>query len=458
MKFHFIGIGGIGMSGLAHILLRQHHHVSGSDAAESATTKNLEKLGAVITIGHDADAVQEDSDYVVISSAIADDNVELKKAMQLGLPILKRHQMLGEIIRGYKTIAVSGSHGKTTTTAMMGALLTEAHYDPLIINGGIVNAFGSNVAMGLGSWCVVEGDESDGSFLNIQPIVSVITNIDLEHMEFFKTPDKLEKAFQKFIENTSILGCTLACIDDPLTAAVIKKTPHHTIVTYGESENADVCLIALDKGITGSYFSVKTRTRKYENLFLPMMGKHNVLNSLAIIGAGEFLDFDAATIRETLKNFQGVQRRFTIRGTINNAVFVDDYAHHPREIETVIKSAKQYGATKIVAIVEPHRYSRVQALLNEYAPVLDTADDVILIPLYSGFEDPIEGISSVAIAKQLSGQYCLVETFEDLVLQIKLRLDPGTIFLFMGAGKISKWCQLSLASLAAADLEQEKRG
>ena len=449
MKFHFIGIGGIGMSGLAHILLRQHHHVSGSDAAESATTKKLEELGAVITIGHDVAAVQEDCDYVVISSAITDGNCELEKAVHLGLPVLKRHQMLGEIIRGYKTIAVSGSHGKTTTTAMMGALLTEAQYDPLIINGGIVNAFGSSVAMGLGSWCVVEGDESDGSFLNIQPIVSVITNIDLEHMEFFKTPEKLEQAFQKFIENTSILGCTLACIDDPLTAAVIKKTPHHTIVTYGESEHADVRLTLLNKGITGSYFSVTTHTRQYDNLFLPMMGKHNVLNSLAIIGAGEFLDLDAGVIRETLKNFQGVQRRFTIRGTVNNAVFVDDYAHHPREIETVIKSAKQYGAIKIVAIVEPHRYSRVQALLNEYAPVLNTADDVILIPLHSAFEEPIVGINSAAIARQLSGQHCLVETFSDLLAQIKLRLEPGTIFLFMGAGKISKWCQLAVDEISS---------
>lgn len=447
MKFHFIGIGGIGMSGLAQILIRQHHDVSGSDAAEGSSTKNLQELGAVVTIGHNAEAVKVDCDYVVISSAITEDNVELQKARQLGLPILKRHQMLGEIIRGYKTIAISGSHGKTTTTAMMGALLTQAQYDPLIINGGIVNAFGSNVAMGLGSWCVVEGDESDGSFLNIQPIISVITNIDLEHMEFFETPEKLEKAFQLFIENTSILGCTLACIDDQLTAKVIGATPHHTIVTYGESENADVCLTNIDKGITGSYFSVKTRNRQYENLFLPMMGKHNVLNSLAIIGAGEFLDLDETTIREALKNFQGVQRRFTIRGTINNAVFVDDYAHHPREIAAVIKSAKQYGATKIVAIVEPHRYSRVKDLLDEYAPVLDTADDIILIPLHSAFEQPIEGISSAAIAKKLTQIHCLVETFDELAEQIKLRLDPGTIFLFMGAGKISKWCQSAVMTL-----------
>lgn len=447
MKFHFIGIGGIGMSGLAHILLRQHHQISGSDAAESTITKNLEELGAIITIGHDDDAIKSDCDYVVITSAITDSNVELKKAKTLGLPILKRHQMLGEIIRGYKTIAVSGSHGKTTTTAMMGALLTEAKYDPLIINGGIVNAFGSSVAMGLGSWCVVEGDESDGSFLNIQPIISVITNIDLEHMEFFKTPEQLERAFQKFIENTSILGCTLACLDDPLTAKVIKAAPHHTIVTYGESEHADVCLISLDKGITGSYFSVKTRVRHYENLFLPMMGKHNVLNSLAIIGAGEFLDLDETTIREALKNFQGVQRRFTIRGTVNNAVFVDDYAHHPREIAAVIKSAKQYGATKIIAIVEPHRYSRVKDLLDEYAPVLDSADDIILMPLHSAFEEPIEGINSAAIAKQLSQTHCLVETFDELVAEIRHRLDPGTIFLFMGAGKISKWCQSAVETL-----------
>nr|CAX83834.1 UDP-N-acetylmuramate--alanine ligase [uncultured bacterium] len=450
MKFHFIGIGGIGMSGLAHILLRQHHHVSGSDAVESVTTKNLEELGATITIGHNVSAVNSDCDYIVISSAILDDNVELQKAKMLGFPILKRHQMLGEIIRGYKTIAVSGSHGKTTTTAMMGALLTEAQYDPLIINGGIVNAFGSNVSLGLGSWCVVEGDESDGSFLNMQPIISVITNIDLEHMEFFKTQESLEKAFQTFIENTSILGCTLACIDDPLAAVVIKKTPHHTIITYGESENSDIRLTALDKGITGSYFSVKTRRKEYKNLFLPMMGKHNVLNSLAIVGAGEFLDLDEDTIRETLKNFQGVQRRFTIRGTVNSAVFVDDYAHHPREIETVIKSAKQYGATKIVAIVEPHRYSRVKDLLHEYAPVLDIADDIILIPLYGAFEEPIEGVSSFAIAQQLSKPYCLVETFEDLIEQIKTRLDPGTIFLFMGAGKISNWCKLAVTTFGKA--------
>ncbi len=447
MNFHFVGVGGIGMSGLARILLRQHHHVSGSDIAESSTTKNLEKSGAIITIGHTADAVKAECDYVVISSAITEENVELQRAKALGLPILKRHQILGEIIRGYKTIAVSGAHGKTTTTAMMGALLTEAQYDPLIINGGIVNAFGSSVSMGLGSWCVVEGDESDGSFLNIQPIISVITNIDLEHMEFFKTQENLEKAFQTFIENTSILGCTLACIDDPLTATVIKRTPRHTIVTYGESADADVRLTTIDKGITGSHFSVRTRNRQYEHLFLPMMGKHNVLNSLAIIGAGEFLDLDETTIRATLKNFQGVQRRFTIRGTINNAVFVDDYAHHPREIAAVIKSAQQYGATKIVAIVEPHRYSRVKDLLDEYAPVLDAADDVILIPLHSAFEEAIDGVNSAAIAKRLSRQHCLVETFEDLVKQIKLRLDPGTIFLFMGAGKISKWCQSAVETL-----------
>ena len=447
MNFHFIGIGGIGMSGLARILLRQHHHVSGSDIAESATTKSLIEAGAIITIGHSSETINNDCDYVIFSSDIGNDNPELEKARQLGLPILKRHQMLGEIIRGYKTIAVSGSHGKTTTTAMMGALLTEAKYDPLIINGGIVNAFGSNVAMGLGSWCVVEGDESDGSFLNIQPIISVITNIDLEHMSFFKTQENLEKSFQTFIENTSILGCTLACVDDVLTAEIIKRTPHHTIITYGESEQADVRLTAIDKGITGSYFSVKTNKRGYENLFLPMMGKHNVLNSLAVIGAGEFLDLDETTIRETLKNFQGVQRRFTIRGTVNNAVFVDDYAHHPREIAAVIKSAKQYGATKIVAIVEPHRYSRVADLLEEYAPVLNTADDIILMPLHSAFEEPIEGVNSAAIAQRLSQKHCLVETFDELLEQIKLRLDPGTIFLFMGAGKISKWCQAAVESL-----------
>jgi len=444
MNFHFIGIGGMGMSGLACILLRQHHHVSGSDIVESNTTKSLSESGATITIGHYAETITAECDYVIFSSDIADDNVELQKAKQLGLPILKRHQMLGEIIRGYKTIAVSGSHGKTTTTAMMGALLTEAQYDPLLINGGIVNAFGSNVAMGLGSWCVVEGDESDGSFLNIHPIISVVTNVDLEHMNFFKTKENLEKAFQTFIENTSILGCTLACIDDPLTETIIKRTPHHTIITYGESEKADVRLISLDKGITGSYFSVRTRHHTYDNLFLPMMGKHNVLNSLAIVGAGEFLGLDETVIREALKKFQGVQRRFTIRGTINNAVFVDDYAHHPREIAAVIKSAQQYGATKIVAIVEPHRYSRVNDLLEEYAPVLNEADDIILMPLHTAFETPIEGVSSAAIAQRLSQKHCLVETFDELIEQIKLRLDPGTIFLFMGAGKISKWCQLAV--------------
>ncbi len=440
MKFHFIGIGGIGMSGLAQILLRQHHQVSGSDAAENANTKKLQEMGAIIHIGHDPSHIGQDFDYVVISSAISEENLELKQARTFNIPILKRHQMLAEIIRGYKTIAVSGSHGKTSTTAMMGALLTEAQYDPLIINGGIVNAFGSNVAMGLGSWCVVEGDESDGSFLNIQPIISVITNIDLEHMDFFHDQATLEKAFQQFIENTSILGCTLACLDDPLTASILARVPHHTIKTYGESEKSDICLVWLDKGITGSYFSVKTKTKQYDKLFLPMMGKHNVLNSLAVIGAAEFLGLGEDVIRETLKNFQGVQRRFTVRGAINNAVFVDDYAHHPREIASVIKSARQYGATKIIAVVEPHRYSRVQALFDEYPPALDMADEVILVPLHSAFEEPIPGINSAAIAERLKQSHILIDSLEELIEQINLRLDPGTVFLFMGAGKISKWC------------------
>ena len=441
MKFHFIGIGGIGMSGLARILLNQHHIVSGSDLSENPNVKTLRKLGALIHSSHEGQNIDSTIDYVVISSAIQENNPELIKAKELGLPILKRHEMLSEIIRGYKTVAITGTHGKTTTTALIGALFTQANLDPLVINGGIVNAFGSNVLMGLGSWCVVEADESDGSFLNTQPLLSVVTNIDLEHMEYFKTKDRLLSAFKEFIENTSILGCTCVCIDDELTRKVLQSVSHHSIVTYGKSEDADIRLEEISKNISGSLYTVKTKKQTYKDVFLPMMGEHNVINSLALIGLAEFLEIEEQDIRKALSNFSGVQRRFTVRGEIEGAVYVDDYAHHPKEIATVIKSAKQYGAKKIIAVVEPHRYSRVNALWDDYVSVLNEADEVVFIPLYGAFEKPIEGISSEKLSQKIDKQTHIVDSVSSLNEIIKKISSPGTVFLFMGAGKISKWCQ-----------------
>src|SRR5438067_6354576 len=368
---HFVGIGGIGMSGIAEVLINLGYTVQGSDAADGANVRRLREKGAKVSIGHSAAALG-DAEVVVVSTAIKRDNPELIAARAKRLPVVRRAEMLAELMRLKRCVAIGGTHGKTTTTSLVAALVDAGGFDPTVINGGIINAYGTNARLGAGDWMVVEADESDGTFLKLPADVAVVTNIDPEHLDHFKTFDAVQEAFRSFVENVPFYGFAVMCIDHPVVQALVGKIEDRRIITYGENPQADARLTDLSANGRGSRFKVAFRDRKtgaaheIADLVLPMPGRHNALNATPAIAVAHELRLSDDIIRKALASFGGVRRRFTKTGEWNGVTIIDDYGHHPVEIAAVLKAARESTNGKIVAVVQPHRFTRLQSLFEEF--------------------------------------------------------------------------------------------
>jgi UDP-N-acetylmuramate--alanine ligase len=455
---HFVGIGGIGMSGIAEVMHNLGYKIQGSDLAESGNVKRLRGLGIEISIGHMAENVR-DARAVVISSAVKADNPEVTAARAKLVPVVRRAEMLAELMRLKQAIAVGGTHGKTTTTSMVAAMLDAAQVDPTVINGGIINAYGTNARLGGGDWVVVEADESDGTIMKLPATIAVVTNIDPEHMDFYGTFDKVREAFRIFIENIPFYGFAALCIDHPEVQALMGRISDRKILAYGFSPQADIRAINLTVGKDGAYYEVIVTnraagsTRTITGIHLPMFGEHNVLNSLAAIAIATELDFSDDVIRKALGGFSGVKRRFTKTGEAHGITIIDDYGHHPVEIAAVMKAARSATAGKVIAVVQPHRFTRLSSLFEEFCTCFNDADSVLVADVYAAGETPIEGIDRDALVRGLieRGHRSAValESPESLARQVAAIARPGDMVVCLGAGSITNWAQTLPAELAA---------
>ncbi|RYE56780.1 MAG: UDP-N-acetylmuramate--L-alanine ligase, partial [Rhizobiaceae bacterium] len=394
---HFVGIGGIGMSGIAEVLCNLGYTVQGSDVAESANVKRLREQGIAVTVGHKAENVTG-ADVLVVSTAIKRDNPELMAARAQRIPVVRRAEMLAELMRLKSCVAIAGTHGKTTTTSMVATLLDAGNLDPTVINGGIINAYGTNARLGAGDWMVVEADESDGTFLKLPADVAIVTNVDPEHLDHFKTFEAVQDAFKNFVESVPFYGFAVMCIDHPVVQTLVGKIEDRRIITYGENPQADARLSNLAASGGVSRFDVVFRDRASGNmhtikdLALPMPGRHNALNATAAIAVAHELGMSDDAIRKALTGFGGVKRRFTRTGEWNGVAIIDDYGHHPVEIAAVLKAARESTDKKVIAVVQPHRYTRLQSLFDEFCTCFNDADAVIVADVYAAGEAPIPGI------------------------------------------------------------------
>ena len=454
---HFVGIGGIGMSGIAEVMLNLGYEVQGSDLKENANVKRLRSLGANIFIGQKAEQVHG-AGAIVMSSAIKPDNPELSEARARSIPVVRRAEMLAELMRLKWAIAVGGTHGKTTTTTMIAALLEGGNLDPTVINGGIINAYGSNAKLGLGDWMVVEADESDGSFLKLFPTVAVVTNIDPEHMEHYGDFDVLRKAFDTFVENLPFYGFGVLCIDHPEVQALVSRITDRRVITYGFNPQADVRAENVELETGGSRFDVIFRNidgveEKWNGLFLPMAGRHNVQNVLSAIAVSRKLGLTEDDVRNGLDSFGGVKRRFTHVGDWNGVTIIDDYGHHPVEISAVLQAARQVSQGKVHAVVQPHRYSRLSDLFEEFCTCFNDADQVYIADVYAAGEDPIEGVNGPALTEGLIAhghRNAVNVTRQSLAETLKPELSKGDLIVCLGAGDITAWAADLAAALEAA--------
>ena len=445
---HFIGIGGIGMSGIAEILHNLGYQVQGSDAAENANVQRLRAMGVPVQIGQAADNLAE-ARVVVVSSAIKPDNPEVVEARARFLPVVQRAEMLAELMRLKWSVAVGGTHGKTTTTSMIAALLDGGDLDPTVINGGIINAYGTNARLGQGDWMVVEADESDGSFTKLPATVSVVTNIDPEHMEHYGTVEALHDAFETFVENIPFYGVAVLCIDHPSVQALIGRIEDRRVVTYGDSPQADVRAESLSLESDSATFDVvlaervRNGGRRIESLRLPMLGHYNVMNSLAAVAVAVELGLGDEVIRRALAGFSGVKRRFTRTGEAGGITVIDDYGHHPVEIAAVLKAARQATESRVIAVVQPHRYSRLADLFEDFCTCFNDADRVIVAEVYAAGESPIEGVDRDSLAEGLRARghrsVSALEAPEDLARMICETAAPGDLVVCLGAGNITAW-------------------
>ena len=457
---HFVGIGGIGMSGIAEIMLRIGYAVQGSDAKRSANTDRLAELGAAIHIGHDASHI-DGASAVVFSTAVKPDNVEYAAARERRLPLVRRAEMLAELMRLQFSIAVGGTHGKTTTTSMIAALLDAGGMDPTVVNGGIINAYGANAKVGDGEWIVVEADESDGSFLRLKSTVAVVTNIDPEHLDHWADFDAIRKAFCDFVENIPFYGFAAVCLDHPEVQALAARVENRRLVTYGTTPQAEVRATRIEMGPDGADFDVRIRPRdgeamEWSGLRLPMTGRHNVLNALAAISVARELGLSEAAIREGLARFGGVKRRFTTTGVANGVRVIDDYGHHPVEITAVLSAAREVQTGtggRVIAVVQPHRYTRLKAHFADFCAAFNDADAVIVADVYAAGEQPIEGADRDALVEGLRryGHRHAVpldgpSALAGLVAQ---EARPGDLVVCLGAGDITAWAQALPGELEA---------
>jgi UDP-N-acetylmuramate--alanine ligase len=462
---HFVGIGGIGMSGIAEVLHTLGYQVQGSDLNESANVARLRDAGIPVAVGHDA-ANLGDAQVVVASTAVKRDNPEIVAARKRFIPVVRRAEMLAELMRLKWAIAIGGTHGKTTTTSLVAAVLEAARLDPTVINGGIINAYGTNTRMGGGDWMVVEADESDGSFLKLPAVVAVVTNMDPEHLDHWGTGEAMKEGYAQFVGNIPFYGFAVLCMDHPEVQAMIPRLSDRRIVTYGFSPQADVRAEKLITDRMGATFEVTVtdratgRTRQMKPFRLPMLGQHNVQNALAAIAIGVEMDVDEATIRTALAGFKGVKRRFTRTGEAGGISVIDDYGHHPVEIAAVLKAARQAGARDVVAVVQPHRYSRLQTLFEEFCTCMNDAGTVIVADVYAAGEQPIEGIDKDALVEGLRarGHRSVVPLPgpDSLPEMIHAIAKSGDYVVCLGAGNITAWAHALPAQLQ--DLQQRSRG
>ena len=450
---HFVGIGGIGMSGIAEILNQMGYTVQGSDLSDGANVKRLRDIGINIAVGHDA-ANLGDASAIVISSAVKDDNVELIAARAKRIPIIRRAEMLAELMRLRLGIAIAGTHGKTTTTSMVGTMMVEGGFDPTIINGGIVNAYGTNVRLGKGEWIVAEADESDGTFTRLPATAAVVTNIDPEHLDYYKKFDNAKAAFRNFVNNLPFYGFAALCIDHHEVQNLIPLLKDRRVITYGFNAQADVQILNLKAHGTDSRFDIRLRgwledsdtDRMVEGFTLPMLGKHNALNATAAIIVGHEMGLDDAHLRKGLAAFTGVKRRFTKTGVVNGVTIIDDYAHHPVEINAVLAAARmgvEQTGGKIHAVMQPHRYSRLEDLFDEFAMCFNDADSVLVTDVYAAGEQPIDNINgeTLAAATREHGHQdaSYLSSVDDLAQVISERVKDGDMVICLGAGSISAW-------------------
>lgn len=448
---HFIGIGGIGMSGIVEVLHNLGYKVQGSDQSDNANVARLRELGIKIFIGHD-DKNLGDAEVVVVSTAIKKTNSEYIAARERVLPIVKRAEMLAEIMRFRQTVAIGGTHGKTTTTSMVATLLDAGGYDPTVINGGIINAYGTNARMGAGEWMVVEADESDGTFLKLPTEIAVITNIDPEHLDHYGSFDAVRDAFHQFIENVPFYGFGVMCLDHPEVQALVSRIDDRRLITYGNNPQADVRFMNHHMEGVNSHFDVVIRNRKtggiieMKNLVLPMPGLHNVSNATAAIAVAHELGVSNEAIANGLRGFGGVKRRFTHSGSWNGVEFFDDYGHHPVEIKAVLKAARDATKGHVIAVVQPHRFSRLHDLFDDFATGFNDADRVIVAPVYAAGEEPIEGVSSQSLVERMKTaghrDVRLINGVEELPKIINQIAKKGDLVVFLGAGNITQWAYL----------------
>ena len=455
---HFVGIGGIGMSGIAEVLSNLGYSVRGSDIAESANVARLRKLGIAVAVGHEAENV-EGAAVVVVSSAIKRDNPELAAAREARLPVVRRAEMLAELMRLKTCIAIAGTHGKTTTTSLVASLLEAAHFDPTVINGGIINAYGTNARIGAGDWMVVEADESDGTFLKLPADVAIVTNIDPEHLDHFKTFEAIEQAFHDFVSNVPFYGFAVMCGDHPVVQMLVGRIEDRRVVTYGENPQADVRLVDLVHAHGRSHFSIAFRDRagktvhEIADLGLPMPGRHNALNATAAIAVARELGIDDAVIRRGLAAFGGVKRRFTRTGDWNGVTIIDDYAHHPVEIAAVLKAARESTAGRVIAVMQPHRYTRLATLFEPFCTCFNDADAVIIAPVYPAGEAPIPGIDrdNFVLGLRAHGhrEVTPLQNAAALAGVVRGIAASGDYVVFLGAGSITQWAYALPGELAA---------
>jgi len=439
---HFVGIGGIGMSGIAEVLINHGYKVQGSDLKESPITKRLAEKGAEIFIGQKAENL-EGAEVIVVSTAIKPGNAELDAARARGLPVVRRAEMLAELMRLKSNVAVAGTHGKTTTTSMVAALLDGGGMDPTVINGGIIHAYGSNARMGSGEWMVVEADESDGTFNRLPATIAIITNIDPEHMDHYGSFDALREAFHTFVSNIPFYGAAVCCIDHPEVQALVGRITDRRVVTYGMNPQADVRVKNLHYKDGKAYFDVAMKVGSIKGLELPMPGDHNVLNATAAIATALHLGVTAEEIRAALKGFGGVNRRFTRVADIEGVSIIDDYAHHPVEIAAVLKAARESSAGRVIAVHQPHRFSRLEDLFEEFCSCFNDADIAVIAPVFAAGEAPIKGVDHVTLAAGLvthgHKNATVIDGESDLAALVKAEAKPGDMVICLGAGTISAW-------------------
>jgi len=445
---HFVGIGGIGMSGIAEVLHNLGYEVQGSDMNESANVQRLRDKGITVHIGHKAENLG-DAEVIVASTAIKQDNPERVAARERNLPMVRRAEMLAELMRFKKAIAIGGTHGKTTTTTMVSTLLVAGGLDPTVINGGIINDIGTNARMGDGEWMVVEADESDGTFLKLPADVAVVTNIDPEHLDHYGDYQAVKKAFTTFVENVPFYGFGVMCLDHPEVQAQVAKITDRRIVTYGENRQAEVRFCDVQAKGAASHFAIEKRDRKtgeitrIEDLVLPMPGLYNVSNATAAIAVSLELGVSEDAIREGLSTFGGVKRRFTNTGSWNGVEVYDDYAHHPVEISSVLSAARQASSGKVIAIKQPHRYTRLESLFGDFCACFNDADHVLVAPVYEAGEKPIDGYNAKTLAEGLrSGGHrsaVAIDGPEVIAAKVAELAEPGDFVIFLGAGSISQW-------------------